>query len=329
MGDNGNESDESTGEVRLASIALRQIRVSQADLQDKARHNPMNRLVPYLDLFGRLSDDELARLAGVPTVAVGNLRRQVIQVDRALERFTDLLPRLTDGEMVRLTGASAKTIRFWRLCQPRVPVAHDRDDPWSVARAADKLGQVAAATELATGEADTVDEPLDSGAPLLRDRPDSGPVTITESPSRHPSGERPGVPSPLRTEAVRTEAGRTDSTETTWNGYRMPAAERDGGRHRRTPPVEPAASTVAAPAKAPDFARSAAAVAGNRKGHGTPPPPEVIEKHRAVSEQMAFSGAPFPGYDSEASGAHDDGIFIGLELPDPRTLAQPGRRDQD
>lgn len=324
MGDNGNESDESTGEVRLASIALRQIRVSQAESQDKARHNPMNRLVPYLDLFGRLSDDELARLAGVPTVAVGNLRRQVIQVDRALERFTDLLPRLTDGEMVRLTGASAKTIRFWRLCQPRVSVAHDRDDPWSVARAAEELGRVAAATELVTGETDTVDEPIDSGAPLLRGRPDSGPVTITESPSRHPSGERPGVPSPTRTEPV-----RAGSAETTWNGYRMPASERDGGRHRRTPTIEPAASTVAAPAKPADFARSAAAVASHRKGHGTPPPPEVIEKHRAVSEQMAFSGAPFPGYDSEASGAHDDGIFIGLELPDPRTLAQPGRRDQD
>lgn len=317
MGDNGNESDESTGEVRLASIALRQIRVSQAELQDKTRHNPMNRLVPYLDLFGRLSDDELGRLAGVPTVAVGNLRRQVIQVDRALERFTDLLPRLTDGEMVRLTGASAKTIRFWRLCQPRVPVAHDRDDPWSVSHAAEKLGQVAAATEL-TGEADTVDEPIDSGAPLLRDRPDSGPATITESPSRHPSGERPGVPSPIRTDPV-----RPDPAEPSWNGYRMPASERDSGRHRRTPPVEPTAPKPA------DFARSAAAVASNRKGHGTPPPPEVIEKHRAVSEQMAFSGAPFPGYDSEASGAHGDGIFIGLELPDPRTLAQPGRRDQD
>jgi hypothetical protein len=60
-----------------------------------------------------------------------------------------------------------------------------------------------------------------------------------------------------------------------------------------------------------------------------PRPPELVQKQQAVAQQMAFSGAPFPGYDSETSGppSDEDGIFIGLELPDPRTLTNPGRRD--
>ncbi|HLT39209.1 MAG TPA: hypothetical protein VK034_23155, partial [Enhygromyxa sp.] len=80
----------------------------------KGAANPMNRLVPYLDLFWRLSDEELSRLARTPTSAVEGLRQQVEEVNRALGRYVDLLPRLSDDELARLTGATAKTIRFWR-----------------------------------------------------------------------------------------------------------------------------------------------------------------------------------------------------------------------
>lgn len=79
----------------------------------------MNRLVPYLDLFSRLDDQELGRLAGVHSEMAAALRRQVDDVQRSLGGYVDLLPRLSDAELVRLTGASPKTIRFWRLCQPR------------------------------------------------------------------------------------------------------------------------------------------------------------------------------------------------------------------
>jgi hypothetical protein len=82
-------------------------------------NNPMNRLVPYLDLFARLGDDELARLSGAPLQSVESLRVQVDEVNRALGRFVDLLTRLSDEELSRLTGATNKTIRFWRLSQPR------------------------------------------------------------------------------------------------------------------------------------------------------------------------------------------------------------------
>lgn len=116
----------------LGRIALKQVRVSRAEVEARAEKraregsaartkasNPMNRLVPYLDLFCRLSDDELSRLARTPVATVEGLRQQVDDVNRALGRFADLLPRLSDDELSRLTSASTKTIRFWRLSQPR------------------------------------------------------------------------------------------------------------------------------------------------------------------------------------------------------------------
>jgi hypothetical protein len=118
--------DTPAGPETLGRIALKQVRVSRAEVEARAREtsgqkssNPMNRLVPYLDLFGRLGDDELARLSGAPVQSVESLRVQVDEVNRALGRFADLLTRLSDEELSRLTGATVKTIRFWRLSQPR------------------------------------------------------------------------------------------------------------------------------------------------------------------------------------------------------------------
>lgn len=330
VGDDGNEFNEPTGEVHLATIALR--RVSSTELQEKNRENPMNRLVPYLDLFARLSDEELARLASVPTSAATNLRRQVIQVDRALERFADLLPRLSDAEMVRLTGATAKTVRFWRLCQPRAASDKDKDGPWSVARAAEKLGQVETSMELTTVDDEA---PLESGIPLSRPRAGSEPARASSpggarrhdssdllSPPGHGTLHDTSAAGRLRHPSSESQAAamptRPDPTEITWSGYRMPAEERDAGRSKRAPVdlSSPRPSATPPPPPGPDFARSAAAVASARKGNHVTPAPEVLEKHRAAAQQMGFSGAPFPGYDAEASGTHEDGIFIGLELPE-------------
>jgi hypothetical protein len=90
--------------------------------------NPMNRLVPYLDLFVRLGDEELSRLARVDIEIVAALRNQVMAIDGSLAHYGDLLPRLGDDELVRLTGATPKTIRFWRLCQPRTQLAPKGSD---------------------------------------------------------------------------------------------------------------------------------------------------------------------------------------------------------
>ena len=225
-------------EAHLAAITLRQIRVSRGDVQDKPSStdaNPMNRLVPYLDLFGRLSDEELARLAGVPATVAANLRGQVVQVDRALSRFADLLPRLTDAELVRLTGATAKTIRFWRLCQPRHPSAGSEAQSGSVAQAADALGRVQSSAELArrssTGSTGTwhaamsEEPPLESGVPL-----DPQPVRhVARAPSgeTHAAGYRmPTVDRESGSPAQRSLGGER---ETGSSAYRMPLAEREAG----------------------------------------------------------------------------------------------------
>lgn len=129
--------DPSNSPETLGRIALKQVRVSRAEVEARNQasressgatrksNNPMNRLVPYLDLFCRLSDEELSRLARTPTSAVEQLRQQIDDINRALGRWADLLPRLSDEELVRLTGATIKTIRFWRLSQPR----HLQGDP--------------------------------------------------------------------------------------------------------------------------------------------------------------------------------------------------------
>lgn len=136
----GIETKKDSDRISIGRIPLKQVRVKRQDVEPgqgpapaaaaepepeppaKAA-NPMNRLVPYLDLFCRLDDEELAVLAKVDTEVAATLRKQVVTIDRGLERYVDLLPRLDDTELVRLTGASLKTIRFWRLCQPRMPAA--------------------------------------------------------------------------------------------------------------------------------------------------------------------------------------------------------------
>lgn len=112
------ESSNVNDRVSIGRIPLKQVRVNRAE-REAAKANPMNKLVPYLDLFDRLDDDEMARLAGVEAEVSAGLRSQVDAINEGLAAYVDLLPRLTDAELVRLTGASDRTIRFWRLCQPR------------------------------------------------------------------------------------------------------------------------------------------------------------------------------------------------------------------
>ncbi len=116
------DSSPALGKIQLKRVAVTTSSGGPAVGGAAARpgaSRPMNRLVPYLDLFARLSDSELSRLAQVPVAVAAELRKQVDEICAALAGYADLLPRLCDEELVRLTGASPKTIRFWRLCQPR------------------------------------------------------------------------------------------------------------------------------------------------------------------------------------------------------------------
>ncbi len=129
-------ASDSSNEGTLGRIALKQVRVRRSDVASsnpggargesrrggqpsKVADNPLNRLVPYLDLFCRLEDGELARLAAVDGEHVAQMRAQVDEVARSFARYEDLLDRLSEEEFVRLTQAPPKTVRFWLLCQPR------------------------------------------------------------------------------------------------------------------------------------------------------------------------------------------------------------------
>ena len=67
----------------------------------------LNRLVPYLDLFERLEDRELARLANVPERTVLRMRDQVKSVRRKLHPYVGLLDRLDDLQLARSPNLDA------------------------------------------------------------------------------------------------------------------------------------------------------------------------------------------------------------------------------
>jgi hypothetical protein len=90
--------------------------------------SPADRLLGYLDLFGRLDDDELSRLARVPRAVVLPMRERVESAERLLGRYADLADRLSDQELSALSGADPTSVRFWRACRQRpVPSASPRE----------------------------------------------------------------------------------------------------------------------------------------------------------------------------------------------------------
>lgn len=201
--------DDETPSGTLGRIALKQVRVTREEMdartEKKSEGNPMNSLVPYLDLFARLDDREMARLARVERAVVADLRRQVDEIDRALAKYVDLLPRLSDGELTRLTGASGKTIRFWRLCNARA---------WSEpgARGAD-----AQKPETVTPRSHSVGGEATPGVPS------QAPVTRTPAPVQTPEpglepasepGPSPSPTTPDEPESAPTFPGLDDQAQT-------------------------------------------------------------------------------------------------------------------
>ena len=201
------------GDGTLGRIALKQVRVKRPDIQERSRatktENPGNALVPYLDLFGRLDDEELARLAGTKVGVVHQLRSQIDEINEALKRYVDLLPRLTDNELNRLTGASAKTIRFWRLCQPRVDGETPGPRP--------SKSKPAAATP-ATSQSRHVQSAAGMHTPGV---PAQMGVTRTPPPVDRPPSRSSAVPQP--------RDARTDQTPQPSPGFEHGAATPDKG----------------------------------------------------------------------------------------------------
>jgi hypothetical protein len=209
-----------SAENALGRIPLKQVRVKRTEA---GRTSPVNLLVPYLDLFSRLDDEELGRLAAVDAEVVCGLRKQVTEVERALARYTDLLPRLTDAELVRLTGATEKTIRFWRLCQPRkrervdeetsssqAVVGHEPSAPEPVK--VDRAAKTKTNTRILGDKAGARTTPSRESAPAC-DRPDS---RITINPA----------------------AQATVDAMMTFSGAPFPGYDDDGEPRRPPPPDE-------------------------------------------------------------------------------------------
>lgn len=204
------ESNAATG-TPIGQIPLRKMSRAELEGHKKAtgvtNGNPMNRLVPYLDLFGRLDDAELSRLTGATEQTTAQLRTQVNAVCNALARYVDLLPRLADPELMRLTGASAKTIRFWRLCQPRVkataapaatprPVEEPRAQGTGDYAAASASGHFARGT---AGGAQPTPPPSESTETVVRAASageSSGVRTLGNRPTPTPAATPSGSPPP-------------------------------------------------------------------------------------------------------------------------------------
>jgi hypothetical protein len=208
------ESSNVKDRVSIGRIPLKQVRVSRSDRKEEApKPNPMNKLVPYLDLFCRLSDDELARLANVDKDVCASLRTQVDAINAGLAAYVDLLPRLSDAELTRLTGASDRTVRFWRLCQPRggaaakAPAAATKPD---AAPAGEKPGVPGESQRVPTAPHSVVTEPLSSesgkfAAEGSTDKDAAGYVTLSGAPFPGFDTEGESAPSEPAIEGVSLE----------------------------------------------------------------------------------------------------------------------------
>jgi len=314
-------------------------RRADAQRTDAARrNNPMNRLVPYLDLFMRLDDAELSRLAGVDAELVGSLRRQVVEIGDGLAQYLDLLPRLGDEELVRLTGASAKTVRFWRLCQPK----------HSTARAA----EVASRAEISS----ITPMPRPIEAPSAAPRSPSGP----EPRVRRPSGVAPQPTLGAGAGASQSQpianwthesSGTNAATMVTPPPHQIPASwDTSGptaGAATMVTPIgqtpfdrTPIDGTPIAPASVGTPASIGAPTSNGDGGIGEGPSPEAMwgeagdpsdtatlaaagSQPRAASSSSSLSldihGAPFPGYEKWQAGraaavAEDDATFVLSDL---------------
>ena len=77
-------------------------------------------LAPFLDLFVRMTDAQLAKLTDVPTSTVAAQRKTVDRIMGQLEPFEDLLPRLEDDALARLIAQDLEDAG-WVSARPRSP----------------------------------------------------------------------------------------------------------------------------------------------------------------------------------------------------------------
>ena len=86
---------------------------------------PRDNLTPYFDLFDRLGDEEIGRLAGVPPQLVGDVREVVESIYDPLREYEHLLTSLDDGQLGKLFGMPLSAARIWRLSRAPKTLSDD------------------------------------------------------------------------------------------------------------------------------------------------------------------------------------------------------------
>lgn len=297
-------------------------RRAEAQRADAARrNNPMNRLVPYLDLFMRLDDAELSRLAGVEADMVATLRRQVVEISEGLAQYHDLLPRLADEELIRLTGASAKTVRFWRLCQPRLPASRS---------AASRAADVASRAEI------SAITPIPRSAPTPEREPpaparDEAPTSMrrrTTGVDMQATMLASGAPAPSAQPVANwshDSAGTSAATSITPPPHQVPIASWDttsptSGTETMVTPIGQSPESMWGDQDTPSETATMSVAAGQGRRAAPRPAARVdpSESQQAAARALAINGVPFPGYEGwhpgMASVSEDDPEFALADL---------------
>ena len=88
------------------------------------------RVTPYFDLFGRLDDQELGRLANVDPSVIAEIRPILDSIVQPLSEYDHLLDSLGDSKLSRAFGLPDTAVRIWRLCRaPHTLTAGERTAP--------------------------------------------------------------------------------------------------------------------------------------------------------------------------------------------------------
>lgn len=89
-----------------------------------------DRVTPYFDLFDRLGNADLARLAGVKESLVAEIREIVEAIYDPLREYENLLEQLDDRQVSKLFGMPESAARIWRLARaPKTLSAAERTAP--------------------------------------------------------------------------------------------------------------------------------------------------------------------------------------------------------
>lgn len=76
-----------------------------------------DKLIPYFDLFDRLDDSEISRIAQVDVQVVSEVRTVIESIYDPLRNYEKLLDTLDDAQLCKLFGFPKSAAAIWRHCR--------------------------------------------------------------------------------------------------------------------------------------------------------------------------------------------------------------------